>query len=108
MGESQHEHVVEICKVQEALKLSECCWGWLVTDDLDLGWIHMYAMLINDVSRVMDHVHAEGEFFQVGIEMVLSQGVQNLLNMLQVLCPSIVVDEDVIQVHHYKSIGERS
>jgi hypothetical protein len=29
---------------------SECGWGWPVTDDLDLGWIHMYAMLINDVA----------------------------------------------------------
>jgi hypothetical protein len=29
--------------------------------------IHMYAILINDVSQVMDPVHAEGEFFQVGI-----------------------------------------
>jgi hypothetical protein len=67
MGESQHEPVVEIGKAQEAPKLSECCWGWPVTDDLDLGWIHMYAMLINDVAQVMDPVHAEGAFFQVGI-----------------------------------------
>jgi hypothetical protein len=50
MGESQHEPTVEIGKVQEALNLSECCLGWLVTDDLDISWIHMYAMLINDVS----------------------------------------------------------
>jgi hypothetical protein len=67
MGESQHEPVVEIGKAQEALKLSECGWGWLVTDDLDLGWIHMYAMLINYVAQVMDPIHAEGAFFQVGI-----------------------------------------
>jgi hypothetical protein len=50
MGESQHEPAVEIGKAQEALKLSECGWGWLVTDDLDIGWIHMYSMLINDVA----------------------------------------------------------
>jgi hypothetical protein len=50
MGESQHEPVVEIGKAQEASKLSECGWGWPVMDDLDLGWIHMYAMLINDVA----------------------------------------------------------
>jgi hypothetical protein len=54
MGESQHEPAVEIGKAQEALKLSECGWGWPVTDDLDLGWIHMYTMLINDVAQVMD------------------------------------------------------
>jgi hypothetical protein len=32
--------------------------------------------------------------------------MQNLLNMLQVFRPSLVVDEDVIQIHQYKSIGE--
>jgi hypothetical protein len=52
--------------------------------------------------------HAEGAFFQVGIKLVLSQGVQNLLNMLQVFFLSLVVSEDVIQIHHYKSIGEWS
>jgi hypothetical protein len=55
----------------------------------------------------MDPVHAEGSFFHVFILLVLSQGVQNLLNMMQVFHPSLVVDEDVIQIHHYKSIGER-
>ena len=51
-------------------------------DDLDLSWIHMYAMLINDVTQVMNPVHAEGDFFQVAIELVLPQVVQNLLNMM--------------------------
>jgi hypothetical protein len=91
MGESQHEPMVEIGKAQEASKLSECCWGWLVMDDLDLGSIHMYAMMINYVAQVMDPVHAEGAFFQVGVYIVLPQGVQNLLNMLQVFGPSLVV-----------------
>jgi hypothetical protein len=67
MGETQHEPVVEISKSQEAPKLSECCCRWPVTDDLDLGWIHMYAMLINDLAQVMGPVHAEGSFFQVGV-----------------------------------------
>jgi hypothetical protein len=67
MGETQHKPIVEIGKAQEAPKLSECCWGWIVTNDLDLGWIHMYSMLINDVAQVMDLTHAEGAFFQVGV-----------------------------------------
>ena len=67
MEETQQEHAVEIGKAQEAPRLSECCWSWPVMDDLDLGWIHMYAMLINDVAQVMDHVHAEGAFFQVHV-----------------------------------------
>jgi hypothetical protein len=50
MGESQHKPVLEIGKAQEALKLSECGWGWPLVDDLDLSWIHMYDILINDVA----------------------------------------------------------
>jgi hypothetical protein len=38
----------------------------------------------------------------------MPQGVQNLLNMLQVSDPSIVVNENFILIHHYKSIGECS
>jgi hypothetical protein len=36
MRESQHKPAIEIGEAQEALKLSECGWEWLVTDDLDL------------------------------------------------------------------------
>jgi hypothetical protein len=50
MRESQHEPAIEISKAQEDLKFSECGWVWPVTDDLDLGWIHMYTMSINDVA----------------------------------------------------------
>ena len=50
MRESQHKPVIEIGEAQEALNLNECGWGWLVMDDLDLGWIHMHTMLINDVA----------------------------------------------------------
>jgi hypothetical protein len=39
---------------------------------------------------------------------VLSQGVQNLLNMLQVFVPSLALNENVIQIHRCKSIGEWS
>jgi hypothetical protein len=67
MVESQHELAVEIGKAQEASKLSECGWGWSIMDDLDIGWIHMYSMVINDVFQVMDPFHAKAEFFQVDI-----------------------------------------
>jgi hypothetical protein len=50
MGESQHEPEIEIGKAQEALKLNECGWGWPITNDMDLGYIHMHTMVINDVS----------------------------------------------------------
>ena len=47
MGESQHELVIEIGEAQEAPKFSECGWGWPVTNELDLGWIHIHTMPIN-------------------------------------------------------------
>jgi hypothetical protein len=36
-------------------------------NDLDLSWIHMYPMLINNVAQVLDPFHAKGAFFQVSI-----------------------------------------
>jgi hypothetical protein len=68
----------------------------------------MYPMLINNVSQVLDPIHAKGAFFQVGIQLVLSQSAQNLLNMLHVLLPSSIEDEDVIQIYHHKRFGEGS
>jgi hypothetical protein len=50
MRESQHEPAIEIGEAQEALKFSEFGWGWTVTDDLHLGYIHMHTMPINDVA----------------------------------------------------------
>jgi hypothetical protein len=77
-------------------------------DDLDLSWINMYPMLINNVAQVLDPVHAKRAFFQVGIQLVLSQSAQNLLNMSHVLFPRSAEDEDVIQIYHHKGVGEGS
>jgi hypothetical protein len=99
MGESRHKPSVKIGESEEDLKLDQCGWGWLVMDDLDIIWINMYPMLINNSSQVLDHVHAKREFFQVGIKIALSQSAQILLNMPHVLLPCSVEDEDVIQVY---------
>jgi hypothetical protein len=37
---------------------------------------------------------------------VLSQSVEDLLNVLQVFFPTLVEDEDVIQIYNHKGIGE--
>jgi hypothetical protein len=50
MRESQHKPTIEIHKAQEASKVNECGLGWPVMDDLDVGWIHMHTMSINEVS----------------------------------------------------------
>jgi hypothetical protein len=67
MGESQHEPMIEVDKPQESLNLSKCGQHWPVTNDLDLSWIHIYTMLINNVAQILDPVHAKGAFFQVCI-----------------------------------------
>jgi hypothetical protein len=38
---------------------------------------------------------------------VLSQGAQDLMNVLQILYPSFVEDEDIIQVYDHKIIFEQ-
>jgi hypothetical protein len=37
---------------------------------------------------------------------VLSQSVMDILKMLQVFCPILVEDGDIIQIYHHKRIGE--
>jgi len=68
----------------------------------------MYPMFINNLSQVLDPVHSKISFFQVGIKLVLLQSAQNLLNMPHVLLPCSTKDEDVIQIHYHKGVGEGS
>jgi hypothetical protein len=68
----------------------------------------MYPILINNVAQVLDPVHSKRSFFQVGINLVLSQSAQNLLNILHVLLPHSAKDEDVIQIYYHKGFGEGS
>jgi hypothetical protein len=68
----------------------------------------MYPILINNVAQVLDPVHAERAFFQVGINLVLSQSAQDLLNMPHVLLSRFVEYEDVIQIYYHKGVGEGS
>jgi hypothetical protein len=61
----------------------------------------MHPMFINNVALV------EGAFLQIWTYLVFPKSVQNLLNVLQVLHPILAKDEDVIQIHYHKIIGER-
>ena len=65
-------------------------------NELDLGQIHMYSIGIHDVSQILDSIHAEWALFQIGVQLVLAQSIEDLLNVLQVLFPCSVVDEDII------------
>ena len=71
MRESQHEPSVEISKTQKAMKLGYNGWGWLVLNDLDLGWIHMHPPFINNVSQILNLGHAKSALLQIGTQLVL-------------------------------------
>jgi hypothetical protein len=67
MREPQHKLSVEFSKDQEDVKLGHCFWGWSITYEFDLGWIHMYALLIHDVSQIFYSLHVERTLLQIGI-----------------------------------------
>ena len=46
----------------------------------------------------MDLTHAKGAFFQVGTHFVLPKGLKDLSNVLQVFFPTLVEDEDVVEI----------
>jgi hypothetical protein len=59
MREPQHKPTVEVGKAQEVAELGHCLRGRPIVDDLDLGWIHMYTLLIHDVSQILDSLHVQ-------------------------------------------------
>jgi hypothetical protein len=67
MREPQHKLAVEFGEAQEAIEIRECLWGWEIMNDLDIDWIHMHTMLIQDVSQIFNSLHVEGTLLQIGI-----------------------------------------
>lgn len=102
MREPQHEPTVEIGKTQKVAELYQSGWGWPIPNDLDLGWIHMHPLFINNVSQILNLGHAKSAFLQIGTQLVLPQYFENLSDVVEVLFPTPVEDQDVIQVYHYK------
>ena len=56
----------------------------------------MYTLIINDVPEILKLGQAKGTFLQVDTWFLLSQGLKDLSNMLQVFFPTLVEDEDVV------------
>ena len=73
MRESQHEPVVEISKTQKG------------ANDLDLGWIHMHPLLINNVSHILNLGHAKSALLQIGTQLVFPQCLEHLSDVVEVL-----------------------
>ena len=62
----------------------------------------MYPTLINNVSQILNLGHAKSAFVQIGTQLVLPQCLEDLSDVVEVLLPSLVEYQDVIQVHYYK------
>jgi len=96
MREAQQEPAVEFCKTQEAAELHQSGWGWPTPNDLDLGWIHVHPLFINNVSQILNLGHAKSAFLQISTHVVLPQCLDNLSDVVEVLFPTLAEDQDVI------------
>jgi hypothetical protein len=67
MREPHNKPLVEVGEPQEVAKLSYLLQGQPIVDELDLGCIHMYTLLLHDVSQILDSLHVEGTLIQIGI-----------------------------------------
>jgi len=54
----------------------------------------------------LDSAHAKGAFLQVGTHFLLPKGLKDLLNVLQVLFPTLSEDENVVQINDDKRFGK--
>ena len=62
----------------------------------------MHPPFINIVSQILKLGHTKSALLQIDTQIVLSQCLEGLLDMVEVLFPSLAEDLDVIQVHYYK------
>lgn len=52
----------------------------------------MHTPLINDVPQISNLGHYKSSFLEIGTELVLPQGLEDLANMVEVLFPTLVKD----------------
>ena len=102
MREAQRELAVEVGKIQKTMELCYKGWGWTIPNDLYLGWVHIHTPIINDVPQILNLGHTKSAFLQIGTQIVLSQSLEDFLNMVKVLLATVVEDQDVIQYHHHE------
>lgn len=65
----------------------------------------MHAMLIYDVTQVLDLAHAKGAFLHDGTQFLFPNGLKDMSNLLQVFFPTLAEVEDVIQTNHHEWVG---
>ena len=62
----------------------------------------MYPTVIINVSQILNLGHSKSALVQIGTQLVLSQCLEDLSDVVEVLFPSLAEDQDFIQVHYYK------
>ena len=88
-------------------KSSEALLEWLGPANPELlgSWLDTHAPQDN-VPQIMNLGHAKSVLLQIGTQLVLLQCLEDMLDVVEVLFPSLAEDQDVIQVHYYKQVGE--
>ena len=66
----------------------------------------MQPPFINNVSQILNLGDAKSALLQIGTQLVLPQWWEDFADVVEVLFPSLAEDQNVIQVHHYKRVGE--
>lgn len=56
----------------------------------------MHTVLINGVPQILNLDHAKSELPQIGTQLVLSRGLKDLSNIVEVLFPTLTKEQDVI------------
>ena len=62
----------------------------------------MYPTLIDNVSQTLNLGHAKSALVQIGTQLVFPQHLEDMSDVVEVLFPSLVEYQDVIQVNYYK------
>ena len=68
----------------------------------------MHPPLINNVSQILNLGHAKNALLQIDTQIVFLKCLEDLSDVVEVLFSSLAEDQNVIQVHHYKWVGELS
>lgn len=76
---------VEVCKLQEALKILGRTRFRPVLHRFHLGLIHLYAPCGSDIAQQLDNRLVELTLYQFQIEVVMAETVKHLSNMADVL-----------------------
>src|SRR3979490_1562299 len=90
VGVIENKMSIEICESEEGLHIFDFSWFGPILDDFDLVFGHSKAIGQENLSEVFNGVYVEEAFVSVGIQVILLELLEYILNMLSVLLVKIV------------------